>query len=58
MHAIRQFKQVGLGISTPADAIQGNYVDHKCPFTGNVSVSGRMLRYTINFKTQRNGCIN
>jgi len=47
MHAIRQFKNVGLGISTPSDAIQGTYVDHKCPFTGNVGVSGRILRYYI-----------
>lgn len=44
MHAVRRFKNVGLGIPTPADAIQGNYVDKKCPFTGNVGVSGRMLR--------------
>jgi len=47
MHAVRQFKNVGLGISTPSDAIQGTYVDHKCPFTGNVGVSGRILRYYI-----------
>jgi small subunit ribosomal protein S11e len=47
MHTIRQFKNVGLGFTTPADAIQGSYVDKKCPFTGNVSVSGRMLRYSI-----------
>ena len=45
MHAVRYFKKVGLGIPTPSDAIQGNYVDKKCPFTGNVSVKGRMLRF-------------
>ncbi len=44
MHAVRQFKKVGLGINTPSDAILGTYVDKKCPFTGNVSVSGRILR--------------
>lgn len=21
----------------------GNYIDHKCPFTGNVSIRGRIL---------------
>ena len=45
MHAVRYFKKVGLGFPTPAEAIQGTYVDKKCPFTGNVSVSGRILRY-------------
>lgn len=44
MKAIRYFKKVGLGFSTPSDAIQGNYVDKKCPFTGNVSIRGRILK--------------
>ena len=44
MHAVRYFKNVGLGFPTPNDAIHGHYVDKKCPFTGNVSVKGRMLR--------------
>ena len=44
MKAIRYFKKVGLGFNTPADAIQGNYVDKKCPFTGNISIRGRILK--------------
>ena len=44
MNAIRYFKKVGLGFNTPADAIQGNYVDKKCPFTGKVSIRGRILK--------------
>ena len=44
MKAIRYFKKVGLGFNTPADAIQGNYVDKKCPFTGNVSIRGRIIK--------------
>lgn len=44
MNAVRYFKKVGLGFRTPADAIQGTYVDKKCPFTGNVSIRGRILR--------------
>ena len=44
MHSVRYFKNVGMGIPVPADAIQANYVDKKCPFTGNVSVKGRMVR--------------
>ena len=28
----------------PEEAIKGNYVDKKCPFTGNVSIRGRILK--------------
>jgi small subunit ribosomal protein S11e len=41
---MRWYKSVGLGIKTPASAIEGNYVDKKCPFTGNVSIRGRILK--------------
>lgn len=41
---MRFFKYVGLGIKTPASAKEGNYVDKKCPFTGNVSIRGRILK--------------
>jgi small subunit ribosomal protein S11e len=40
---MRYIKKVGLGIKTPDSAIEGNYVDKKCPFTGNVSIRGRIL---------------
>merc|ERR1712048_1076216 len=36
--ASRYHKSVGLGFKTPKAAIEGNYVDKKCPFTSNVSV--------------------
>eukprot|EP00178_Gracilaria_changii_P001625 TRINITY_DN1228_c1_g2_i1.p1 TRINITY_DN1228_c1_g2~~TRINITY_DN1228_c1_g2_i1.p1 ORF type:complete len:181 (+),score=13.28 TRINITY_DN1228_c1_g2_i1:3-545(+) len=44
MKAVRYFKKVGLGFNTPADAIQGHYVDKKCPFTGDVSIRGRIIK--------------
>ena len=44
MKAVRYFKKVGLGFKTPSDAIQGNYIDKKCPFTGNVSIRGRIIK--------------
>ena len=44
MKTIRYFKKVGLGFKTPSDAIQGNYIDKKCPFTGNVSIRGRIIK--------------
>ena len=40
---MRFVKNVGLGIKTPDAAVEGNYVDKKCPFTGNVSIRGRIL---------------
>ena len=40
---MRYYKTVGLGFKTPKEAIEGNYVDKKCPFTGNVSIRGRIL---------------
>merc|ERR1712190_107755 len=39
----RFYKNVGLGFKTPKEAIEGNYIDKKCPFTGNVSIRGRIL---------------
>eukprot|EP01064_Diplonema_japonicum_P021829 TRINITY_DN313_c0_g1_i1.p1 TRINITY_DN313_c0_g1~~TRINITY_DN313_c0_g1_i1.p1 ORF type:complete len:170 (+),score=44.80 TRINITY_DN313_c0_g1_i1:44-553(+) len=44
---LRQWKNVGLGFKTPKEAIEGNYVDNKCPWTGNVSIRGRILRGVI-----------
>ncbi|KAJ1971474.1 40S ribosomal protein S11-B [Dimargaris xerosporica] len=40
---LRWYKNVGLGFKTPKEAINGTYVDKKCPFTGNVSIRGRIL---------------
>merc|ERR1711966_339969 len=39
----RYYKNVGLGFKTPRSAIEGTYIDKKCPFTGNVSIRGRIL---------------
>eukprot|EP00882_Tetradesmus_deserticola_P000111 GHRQ01000124.1.p1 GENE.GHRQ01000124.1~~GHRQ01000124.1.p1 ORF type:complete len:181 (+),score=72.52 GHRQ01000124.1:70-543(+) len=39
----RWYKNVGLGFKTPKEAIEGQYIDKKCPFTGNVSIRGRIL---------------
>merc|ERR1711962_85985 len=39
----RFVKNVGLGFKTPREASEGTYIDKKCPFTGNVSIRGRIL---------------
>lgn len=43
----RWYRNVGLGFKTPKEAIDGKYVDKKCPFTGNVSIRGRLFRGTV-----------
>jgi small subunit ribosomal protein S11e len=43
----RWYKDVGLGFKTPKEAIDGNYIDKKCPFTGNISIRGRILSGTV-----------
>lgn len=47
MKAIKYFKKVGLGFKNLSDAIQGNYIDKKCPFTGNVSIRERIIKGMI-----------
>ncbi|XP_045832659.1 40S ribosomal protein S11-like [Trifolium pratense] len=42
----RFWKSIGLSFKTPRDAIEGTYIDKKCPFTGNVSIRGRILSGT------------
>nr|XP_046186486.1 40S ribosomal protein S11-like [Oncorhynchus gorbuscha] len=47
-------KHFGLGFKTPREAIDGIYIDKKCPFTGNVSIRGRILSGVVTkMKMQR-----
>eukprot|EP00392_Amoebophrya_sp_AT5.2_P007249 g7263.t1 len=41
---VRYWKNVGLSFNTPKEAKEGRYVDKKCPFTGNVSIRGKVLK--------------
>ena len=43
----RFFCNPGLGFKIPNEAKSGNYVDKKCPFTGKVSIRGRVLTGVI-----------
>nr|KJB61032.1 hypothetical protein B456_009G336200 [Gossypium raimondii] len=42
----RFWKSIGLGFKTPREAIEGTYIDKKSPFTGTVSIRGRILTGT------------
>uniref|UniRef100_A0A7S3RUU3 Small ribosomal subunit protein uS17 n=1 Tax=Strombidinopsis acuminata TaxID=141414 RepID=A0A7S3RUU3_9SPIT len=44
---LRQYRKIGLGFKTPQEAIEGNYIDHKCPFTGNVAIRGRIFKGVV-----------
>jgi len=43
----KQRRKRSLGIKTPREAIEGTYIDKKCPFTGGVSIRGRILTGTV-----------
>ena len=40
----RYYRSIGLGFKTPKEAITGTFVDKKCPFTGNVSIRGKIFK--------------
>ena len=52
----RWTKNVGLGIKTPREAIEGTYIDKKCPFTGNVNIRGKLLRGTVKSLKMKRTC--
>ena len=53
----RYYKSVGLGIKTPRTAIEGTYVDKKCPWTGNVNIRGKMITGVIKTTKMKNTVI-
>merc|ERR1712183_659849 len=54
---LRHTKTVGLGFKTSREAIVGNYIDKKCPFTGNVSIRGRILTGVITKMKMQRTCV-
>ena len=44
---VRYTRTVGLGFKTPKAAVEGGYIDKKCPFTGNVNIRGRILKGVV-----------
>merc|ERR1712054_432047 len=54
----RYYKSVGLGIETPRTAIEGTYVDKKCPWTGSVNIRGKMLTGVIRTTKMKNTAVH
>ena len=50
----RWFCYPGMGFKIPAEAKMGNYIDKKCPFTGKVSIRGRILTGVITKMKMKN----
>merc|ERR1712216_1110449 len=50
----RQVKSIGLGFKVPLKAKEGRYIDKKCPFTGNVSIRGKLLRGVVHWTFMKN----
>merc|ERR1712196_515534 len=44
---VRFYKKVGLGFKTPQNAINGEYIDKKCPFTSDISIRGRIFKGVV-----------
>ena len=47
----------GLGFKIPAEARTASYVDKKCPFTGKVSIRGRILSGVVAKLKMRNTAV-
>ena len=43
----RYWKDIGLGYKTPKTAIEGTFIDEKCPFTGNVNIRGSIFKGVV-----------
>merc|ERR1712144_184524 len=51
---VRYTKSIGLGFKVPTKAKEGRYIDKKCPFTGNVSIRGKILRGIVHNAKMKN----
>ena len=53
----RYYRNIGLGFKTPQEAIDGTYVDKKCPWTGSVNIRGKFLTGVIKTAKMKNTVI-
>jgi small subunit ribosomal protein S11e len=38
------FNKLSIGFKTPKEAIEGTYIDNKCPFTGEPTIRGKLYK--------------
>merc|ERR1711906_10261 len=50
----RQVKSIGLGFKVPLKAKEGRYIDKKCPFVGEGSIRGKLLRGVVHRTFMKN----
>merc|ERR1712144_9053 len=50
----RAVKSIGLGFKVPLKAKEGRYIDKKCPFVGQVSIRGKLLRGVVHRTFMKN----
>ena len=53
----RYYKNIGLGIKAPRGAIEGTYVDKKCPWTGSVNIRGKLITGVVKTTKMKNTVI-
>ncbi|KII71635.1 40S ribosomal protein S11 [Thelohanellus kitauei] len=53
----RFVRNIGLDFKTPKEAKEIHYIDKKCPFTGNVSIRGRILTGKIVSLKMKHTCV-
>lgn len=41
---VRYYKDIGMGFRAPKEAVEGTYVDKKCPYTSNTAIRGRIIK--------------
>jgi len=53
----RYYKKIGLGFKVPTEAIEGSYVDKKCPYTSNVTIRGRIFKGVVISTKMKRTCV-
>ncbi len=53
----RFYKKIGFGFKTPSEAIKGTYIDHKCPFTSDITIRGALFKAVVISKKMKSSIV-
>ena len=56
-NAARFYKKIGYGFKTPSEAIKGTYIDHKCPFTSDITIRGDIFKAVVVSKKMKRSIV-